>query len=56
MLINIIKVQNVYSRWPLHIFSISNIFSTRPGQVETGATLGWEWLSPYASFDGSTPA
>ena len=29
--------------------------SFRPGQAESGHHLGWEWLSPYASFDESTP-
>ncbi|PHT28580.1 NADH-ubiquinone oxidoreductase chain 1 [Capsicum baccatum] len=25
------------------------------GQAESGHHLGWEWISPYASFDESTP-
>lgn len=29
--------------------------SFRPGQAESGHHLGWEWLSPHASFDESTP-
>ena len=29
--------------------------SFRPGQAESGHHLGWEWLSPHASFDETSP-
>lgn len=39
-----------YSRCAYSIFRISS----RPGQAESGHHLGWEWLSPHASFDESS--
>ena len=40
-----------YSRCAYSLF----IISSRPGQAESSHHLGWEWLSPHASFDESTP-
>ena len=42
---------DIYSRCAYSLFRISS----RPGQAESGRHLGWEWLSPHASFDESTP-
>ena len=42
---------DIYSRCAYSRFRIS----FRPGQAESGHHLGWEWLSPHASFDESTP-
>ncbi|KAG9438565.1 hypothetical protein H6P81_021487 [Aristolochia fimbriata] len=42
---------DIYSR----IAVVSIRISSRPGQAESGRHLGWEWLSPHASFDESTP-